>query len=57
MENQTENGAGEIIKNYMRELQKKSAKKRLENDPNTYKKMRAIRTEKDKEGDLEIRVE
>jgi len=47
----------EIVSEYMRELQKKSARKRLENDPNTYKKMRALRTEKSKEEELEIRVE
>lgn len=47
----------EIISEHMRTLQKKSSASRLKNDPNTYKKMRAIRTERDREGDLEIRVE
>lgn len=39
----------EIIKEYFRELQKKSAAKRKLNDPNTYKKMRALREEKKEE--------
>lgn len=44
-----------MVSSYMRELQKKSARKRMENDPNTYKKMRALREEKKE--DLTIKVE
>lgn len=58
MENNTKNGAGrtpqEIVSEYMRSLQKKSALKRKENDPNTYKKMRAMREEKKE--DLTIKL-
>lgn len=44
----------EIISEYMRELQKKSALKRKQNDPNTYKKMRALREEKKEEIVIEL---
>lgn len=57
MENKTLDGAGktqkEIVSEYMRELQKKSAKKRVKNDPNTYKKMSRLRWERKEE--LEIK--
>ena len=45
------------ISEYFRNLQKKSSISRLKNDPNTYKKMANIRYEKEREGELEIKVE
>lgn len=47
----------EIISEYMRALQKKSSASRLKNDPNTYKKMRALKIERDREGELKIITE
>lgn len=44
-----------VISAHMRELQKKSAEARKRNDPNTYKKMRALREEK--KVDLKIVIE
>jgi hypothetical protein len=54
---ETKDGAGKIIKEYFRNLQKKSALKRKQNDSNTYKKMANLRWEKAKESDLKIELE
>lgn len=47
----------EIIRKHYQDMQKRGVIKRLANDPNTYKKMRAVRTEKKREGELEIITE
>ncbi len=48
-------GIPKEVKEYMREMQKKSAQARLRNNPNTYKHMARLRHERNEE--LEIKLE